>query len=213
MYLKGTIELELTLGGDNLSVVKWWVDASYACHNDMKGHTGATMSFGRGAVTSASKKQKINTTSTTESELVGVLGMSPQMMWTQYFLENQGYEVGTSMLYQDNKSAILLEQNGRKSSSKRTKHINVRYFFIKDKVESGEITVEYCSTHDMLGDYFTKPLKGKKFIEFRDRIMGVIDAIAPAPAILRRDGSNAKCKQSAGVCWASNNQYAPLAEQ
>ena len=58
MYLKGTIELELTLGGDNLSVVKWWVDASYACHNDMKGHTGATMSFGRGAVTSASKKAK-----------------------------------------------------------------------------------------------------------------------------------------------------------
>ena len=213
MYLKGTIELELTLGGDNLSVVKWWVDASYTCHNDMKGHNGATMSFGRGAVTSASKKQKINTTSTTESELVGVHDMSPQMMWNQYVLDNHGYEVRTSMLYQDNKSAILLEQNGRESSSKRTKHINVRYFFIKDKVESGEITVEHCSTHDMLGDYFTKPLQGKKFIEFRDRIMGVIDAIEPEPAILRRDGSIAKCKQSAGVCWASNNQYAPLAEQ
>ena len=141
--------IRMTLGGGDLSVVKWWVDASYACHNDMKGHTGATMFFGRGAVTSASKKQTINTTSTTESKLVGVYNMSPQMMWTEYFLENQGYEVGTSKIYQDNKSAILLEENGRESSSKRTKHIKVRYFFIKDKFQSGEVTVEHCSTHQM----------------------------------------------------------------
>ena len=82
------------------------------------------------------------------------------------FLDNQGYEVRTSKLYQDNKSAILLEENGRDSSSKCTKHINVQYFFIKDEVEIGEVTVKHISTHGMVCDYFTKPLQGSKFIEF-----------------------------------------------
>jgi hypothetical protein len=136
-YIRGTIYMPLILRVDNLNVIKWWVDASYATHGECREHTGAMMSLGHGAIIGMSKKQKLNTKSSTECELVGVDDTSPQMLWTRYFKEGQGYGVKASILNQDNLSAILLEKNGRASSSKRTKHTNVRYFFIKDRIVSG----------------------------------------------------------------------------
>jgi hypothetical protein len=120
-----------------------------------------------------SRKQKLNTKSSTECELVGVDDASPQMLWTRYFVEGQGYRLKVSILNQANLSAILLEKNGRASSNKRTKHINVRYFFIKDRIASGEITVEHCPATEMLGDHFTKPLQGTIFRRFRAEIQGI----------------------------------------
>jgi hypothetical protein len=70
-YLKSRITLPLILMADNLNIIKWWVDTSYACHGDSRVHTEATMSLGKGSVSSMSKKQKINTRSSNESELVG----------------------------------------------------------------------------------------------------------------------------------------------
>ncbi len=78
-----------------------------------------------------------------------------------------------SLLYQDNMSAILLETNGRASSSKRTKHIKVKYFFIKDKVDQGEITIEHCPTEQMWTDINTKPKQGLVFRVFRGHVMGI----------------------------------------
>ncbi|KAI2495312.1 Reverse transcriptase (RNA-dependent DNA polymerase) [Fragilaria crotonensis] len=109
----------------------------------------------------------------TEAELVGVNDILPQALWTRYFLEAQGYAVKESIVYQDNKSTILLAENGKSSSGKRTRHINIRYFFIKDRVASGEVKIEYCPTNEMVGDFFTKPLQGMQFIKFRDEIMNV----------------------------------------
>ena len=86
----------------------------------------------------------------------------------------QGYEVKDNVLFQDNKSAMLLIKNGMASSSKRTKHINIRYFFITDRVANGEVTIKWCPTADMVGDYMTKPLQGNIFRKFRDIIMGII---------------------------------------
>jgi hypothetical protein len=106
-------------------------------------------------------------------ELVGANDVMPQILWTRYFLEAQGYKVEGNVLYQDNKSAMLLESNGRGSSSKRTRHINIRYFFITDRIANGELSIEHCPTGVMLSDYFTKPLQGAPFREFRDRIMNV----------------------------------------
>ena len=95
----------------------------------------------------------------------------PQILWTRYFLEAQGYGVDDSIVYQDNQSAILLTKNGRGSSSKRTCHINIRYFFVADQIANKEVKVEYCPTGDMIADYFTKPLQGSLFKRFRDFIM------------------------------------------
>jgi hypothetical protein len=128
-YLRQTIDLPLTLEADDMHVVKWWVDASFAVHPDMKSHTGATMSLGKGAAYSRSTRQRLNTKSSTEAELVGVDDVMPQVLWTRYFLEAQGYTVvRDSIIYQDNQSSILLEKNGKCSSSKRTWHINIRFF-------------------------------------------------------------------------------------
>ena len=130
------------------------------------------MTMGKGAIQSISRKQKLNTRSSTESELVGVDDVCTMVLWTKLFLEAQGYQVDKNIIYQDNKSAILLETNGKKSAGKRSRALNVRYFFVTDQVEKGNLQVEYCPTNEMLGDFFTKPLQGTKFLKFRGQILG-----------------------------------------
>ena len=126
-----------------------------------------------------STKQKLNTRSSTEAEVVGINDFMPAVCWTRYFLQAQGYQVNDNLVYQDNQSAILLEKNGKASSSKRTKHINIRYFFITDRINSGEVSVEWCPTEEMIGDFATKPLQGALFRKFRDLIMGIIPTKSP----------------------------------
>ena len=84
----------------------------------------------------------------------------PAICWTCYFLESQGYGVFENILYQDNQSAILLEKNGKASSSKRTWHINIRYFFVTDRIANNELNVEWCPTGQMIADYMAKPVQG-----------------------------------------------------
>jgi Reverse transcriptase (RNA-dependent DNA polymerase) len=111
-YLRTTHDMVLTLESNSVNIIKWWVDASFAVHPDMKSHTGAVMSLGRGAMYSTSMRQKLNGRSSTEGELIGVSDVLPQILWTRYFLEAQGYTIKESIVYQDNQSAILLEKNG-----------------------------------------------------------------------------------------------------
>ena len=94
------------------------------------------------------------------------------MIWTDSFLKAQGLSLGTTILYQDNMSAMLLEKNGRMSSTKRTKHMNVRYFYITDLVEQEAVSIKHCPTERMVADFFTKPLQGRLFQQLRDYIMG-----------------------------------------
>ena len=102
------------------------------------------MSFSRG--------QKLNVKSSTECELVGIDDAIPSIMWGKHFIEAQGYTVSHNILYQDNKSTILLATNGFSSSSKRTKHIHHRYFLIKDLIERGEVEVKYAPADEMWSD-------------------------------------------------------------
>ncbi len=81
-------------------------------HPDFKSHTGGMMTMGKAAIQSISKKQKLNTRSTTEAEVVGSDDCSQQILWTVLFMEEQGYKILRNILYQDNKSTILLEKNG-----------------------------------------------------------------------------------------------------
>ena len=157
-YLHGTIKLGLVLRAYSLNVIKWWVGALYAIQPAMKGHTRATMYLGGGLAISMSKKQKLNELSSTGVEVIGADDAMPQMLWTKHFCKEQGYLTEENIMYQDNLSAMLLDTNGKKSSTKRTKHVRVRYFFIKDRVSSGDIKMEHCPTEEMLTDHFTKPL-------------------------------------------------------
>ena len=117
-YLRATRDMTLTLGLQNDGVMTWWVDASYAVHNDMKGHTGGTMSLGHGSIYSSSTKQKLVSRSSTEAELIGVYDIMPQLVWTGNFMRAQGMHIRKVVLMQDNTSTILLENNGHASSTK-----------------------------------------------------------------------------------------------
>jgi hypothetical protein len=172
-YINGTKDDVLHLRADDLRVLKWWVDASFAVHPDFKSHTGGVMSLGKGVISPICRKQKLNTRSSTEAELVGADDVSVMILWTRLFMEAQGFDVEKNILYQDNKSTILLENNGKRSSSKRTRALNIRYFFLTDQVEKGNVLIEYCPTTEMLGDYMTKPLKGNLFKKFKNLIMGI----------------------------------------
>ena len=135
-YLRVTRTLPLRLEADDSGSIRWHVDGSFAVHPDMKSHTGGTMSLGKGSPYSTSTHQKLNTKSSTETELVVVDDVMPQIIWSKNFLEAQGYTVNDNVVFQDNQSAMLLEKNGKRSSSKRTRHINIRYFFVTDRIDS-----------------------------------------------------------------------------
>jgi hypothetical protein len=173
-YLDLTKDLVLTLEATNGKVLlcKWYPDAAFAVHRDMKSHTGAVLTLGKGAVNTISSKQKLNTRSSTEAELVAADDIVTQAMWTRQFLESQGYTSETT-IYQDNTSAMLIERNGSESSSKRTRHINIRYYFIKDCIDKRHLNIKYCPTDDMLGDFPSKPLQGKKFLKHRKDLLNL----------------------------------------
>ena len=81
-----------------------------------------------------SSKQKLNTKSSTEADLVGVHDVLTQVIWTRYFIKEQGHMIQDNVIYQDNQSAIRLEKNGKQFSSKRTRHIKIRYYLITDRI-------------------------------------------------------------------------------
>ncbi len=111
-YLHSTRELPLILAADGTGVLSWNVDASFAVHPDMRGYTGGAMTMGTGFPLDKLTKHKLNTRSSTESEIVVVNDLIPQILWARLFMKAQGFAVRDNILYQDNKSAMLLETNG-----------------------------------------------------------------------------------------------------
>jgi len=173
-FLARTKDDVLTLSAEEVGLhLHWYYYASFAVHRDFKSHTGGMLTLGRGALACVISKQKLNSRSLTEAEVIAADDGMSAILWTKNFLEAQGFVIDDNILYQDNKSAILLEKNGKGSSSKRTRHINIRYFFITDNVEKNNLRIEYCPTDDMLGDYFTKPTTGEKFRSLRAAVMNL----------------------------------------
>ena len=171
-YLRGTKEMPLRLGADSLNHFMTWVDASFAIHDDMRSHTGGVISFGRGGIICKSKKQSINTKSSTEAELIGASDYLPHTLYVKMFMEAQGYPISKATFYQDNESAIKMERNGKASCGQRSRHIDIRYFFITDHSKKQNIDIVHCPTNDMLADFFTKPLQGSLFRKFRSVLLG-----------------------------------------
>ena len=181
-------------------------------HLDMRSHTGGTMSLGNGVIYGMSTCQKLNTRSSTEAEHVAVDDCMSQVLWTRYFLDTQGYNINDCMINQDNKSAILLEQNGQASSCKWTRHINIRYYFVTDHANCGEIKLKHCTSTKMLGDYFTKPLHGGLFNKFRHRILHIqTDPLIIPPedhrSVLGQDHSHMTGQSRGQSCGQSQGTF------
>ena len=115
-------------GVNGTGMSKWYVDGSYGVHPNMRGNSGGGVSVGTVFPISSSTKQNLNTRSSIESEIFGVEDFIPYIIWTINLLNAQNDDVTVNTIFKDNKSAILLENNGKSSSGKRTKHTNIRYF-------------------------------------------------------------------------------------
>jgi len=135
------------------------------------------MTLGKGATYTGSCKQKLNTKSSTEAELVAVDDAMGQVLCTRHFLSAQGIHIPTTTIYQDNMSTILLAGNGRSSSSKRTRHKYIRYYSVTDQVKKGQVKIAYCPTENMLGDFFTKPPQGSIFKNMHKIILNMPDDV------------------------------------
>ena len=169
-YIRGTQSLGVTLEVNDPITVTSYIDASYGVHHDLKSHTGCTITLGKGTIYAKSSTQKLNTKSSTEAELVAMSDGANQVIWTRNFLLEQDYQMGPAIIYQDNMSTIQLIKNG-KSNSERTRYINIRYFFLTDRIKSGDVIVTYMKTEDMIADILTKPIQGEPFRRLRNQLL------------------------------------------
>jgi hypothetical protein len=94
----------------------------------------------------------------------------PTIQWARNFMKDQGYDLNT-IIKEDNRSTMLLMKNGRLSAGKCTKHLDIRYFYVQDLLKRGIVSVEHCNTEDMVADFFTKPIQGKRFQVMHDIIL------------------------------------------
>ena len=146
-----------------------------ATHPDMKSHTGECLVAKDGVLHSRSTKQKLNSKSSTEAELIGVSEYLPYPLWILHFLKYQGYMITTVNLKQDNQSTIKMLKSGIRSAGAKSRHINFTFFWISDRLKIEKIKLQYIPTELMLEDFFTKALQGKLFENMRDVIHGLKD--------------------------------------
>ena len=167
-YLLGTSNRGIVLRAGSEITVKAYIDAAYGVHTSSgKSHTGCAIVLGEaGTVFAKSTKQRIVTKSSTEAELVGLSDTATQAIHLRNFLIAQGYKTGPAIIYQDNLSCMSLVKRGG-PTSERSRHIGIRYFWVKERVDTGEITIEHLSTEKMFANVLTKPLQGAQFISER----------------------------------------------
>ena len=131
------------------------------------------MSMDKGAIVNVSRRHKLNVGSSTESELVSISDALGVIVWYKYFMEARGYAIDNNLLYQDNKSTILLAKNGRMSEGKTSRRIHHRVFLITNKIEKEDVSVEHRDAKEMWADGNTKPLQGAGFRLFRSKVMRI----------------------------------------
>ena len=192
-FINATKDNVLTLSaGKGMMNFSWCVDASFAVHPDCKSHSSLVMKFrnGKESPISGSKKQKLNTDGFTIAELVAVHQFPPKVPWTPLFSLAQGHDVEENLTSQDNKSAISLEENGKRSSGKRTWAVNMRCFVMTDQIEKDNVKIVCCPADDMAGDFMTKGAQGLKSGKFRKVIVGFQRKVCPHECIVSKHGKN-----------------------
>ena len=152
--------------------VRLFVDASYGVHVDGRSDTGSCVVVGDvGSVHCRSTKQQIVTKSSTEAELVGLSDSVNQAIHIQDFLALQGYKLEPIIVYQDNLSCMALLERGQ-SSAERTRHISIRYFWVKERVDNSEMVIKHKGTKEMYANVLAKPLQGAQFQYERECLTG-----------------------------------------
>lgn len=173
-YIKGTINFGIFFPSNDETLLSGYSDADYAGDSDMRRSTsGFVFMFGGSVISWNSERQKSVSLSTTESEYIAASNTVRELVWLRkFFDEILPNGLGKIDFYMDNQSAIRLVKNPE--FHKRSKHIDVRYHFIREKYEEGLFLLNYIPTQEMIADAFTKSLPAKQFISIRTA-MNVID--------------------------------------
>ena len=141
-----------------------FVDASHNCYPDGRGHYGYCFCLGRGdgAFFAVSKKLKLTTLRSTESEYVALCEATRETVWFRRLLADLGFAVpGPTTMWQDNQSTIQMVDGHRNFQS--SKHINPKFHYTGEQVEAGLIRLAYLDTAEMTADILTKPLPGASY--------------------------------------------------
>ena len=171
-YLQGTKDFGLFYKKGEKSDLIGFFDSDYAGdQDDRKSTSGYVFILGTGVISWSSRKQKIVTLSTSEEEFVAATACACQAIWLRKILEELRFkQKGATIIFCDNNSAIKLSKNPVLHG--RSKHIDVKYYFLRDLNNEGTVELQYCRSEDQLADIFTKPLRSLPFQKLR-RLMGI----------------------------------------
>ena len=165
-YLKGTKDVKLTYGKSGNRGLEAFVDADGATQEHRRAISGFVVIIDGGAVSWMSKKQELVTLSTMEGEYVAATHAAKELLWLRRLIADIFQSLRQPiLLHCDNQSAISLTRSQGQFHA-RTKHIDIRWHFIKFCVEDGTINIVYCPTEDMTADILTKPLSLQKVKKF-----------------------------------------------
>lgn len=166
-YLKGTADLGIFYRKNGSDELIAYADSDYASDvDDRKSTSGYVFLLGTGAISWSSKKQPVVTLSTTEVEFFAAASCVCQGVWIRRIIGNLGHsQDGCTTIFCDNTSTIKLSKNPVMHG--RSKHIDVRFHFLRELAKDGVIELVYCSTRDQVSDILTKPLKVDTFLKLR----------------------------------------------
>jgi hypothetical protein len=173
-YVIGTKDLGLTFSGSDITLSAM-VDASYASHPDRRSHFGISLHLGAnsGSFHSISKKFKIMVLSSTEAEYIGLFEAAKLIAWARQFLSDLGFpQMDPTTIYEDNMSTIHMVKNGNDKG--KTKHLDVRYHYIRELLLDKQVDITHKSTSDMIADMLTKPLDRPTYTKLRTRLLGIL---------------------------------------
>ena len=173
-YLRGTSSYGLIYNGCDDNELVGFSDADWAGDlNTRRSTSGFIFKLGSSVITWSSKRQDTVAKSSTEAEYVSLSSAAQELIWLHRLFKDVGVNVPSpTTIYEDNQGAIDLSRNPKHHN--RTKHIDVCHHFVRERVATGEICVDYCPTGEMIADIMTKGLGTVKFRRFRDQL-GVVD--------------------------------------
>lgn len=173
-YLKGSMDYKLVYSGSGPSreLFVTYTDADHGGNKDNGKSTGGYLvCVGNGAISWSSKLQPVVSISTTEAEYYAAVEAGKEILWLRNLLGELGYSFPTaSTLLIDNQSTVTVTKNPEHFG--RMKHMDLRYFWLRDEVETGNIIPKFVPTGDNPADLLTKPLPRLKVASFR-RMMGI----------------------------------------
>ena len=151
-------------------LIEVYSDASWG--NDLetrRSTTGICVLFNGNVICWLSRRQATVARSSTEAEYMAVSDAAAEALWFKSMVK-EVFEYDISVqIWCDNQSAIALSKND--TFHQRTKHIDIRYHFVRERIESGELLIGWKQTDQQLADIFTKPLGTTKFLHLRDKLM------------------------------------------